>query len=79
MRLWDIMLGAATGMSYAGAAEHTADTGERFDVRAFAIPEEQAREVFEIMYEGLAGTEITAVGMLWADLGPTDYAPDGDA
>lgn len=73
--LWDILLGEAEGLTFADARAHTAATGERFDIRSYAVPYEQSATIFEILHGDLTGRSSKWVGVLWVDLGPAGYEP----
>lgn len=72
---WDILLGAAEGLSMAEAA----DLGFRFHPAEYAIPESQAEALLGIWrrHRGPRYRKDSAAGLLWLDMGPGTY-PDQD-
>lgn len=74
-KLWDILLGEAEGLSFAEAEAHTAETGERFDIRSYAVPHAQSETIFAILHGDLTGHDSKRLGILWVDLGPASYEP----
>lgn len=72
--LWDVILVAAEGLTYEEAVERNV----RFDVRDYAIPQDQAEQIKTILCGRLDSANRMKIITTWLSLGPASiWATDG--
>src|SRR5690242_21813798 len=69
IELWDILLTAVEGISYAEART----LGRQFNVRDYAIPEQQEDDLLAIYRRHRKQVSKTAIDLTWLDIGPATY------
>lgn len=72
MKMWDIILGEAEGLTYAVAVA----SGQGLHPRDYAIPREQAEQLVAMLKGTRSSRVQRSVGLTWRLDGPASYDPE---
>lgn len=74
IELWDILLTAAEGISFAEART----LGRQFNVRDYAIPEQQETQLLAIYRRHRKQVSRSSIDITWLGIGPATYDEKND-